>query len=213
LTRKGYIRAFDAKEGTNNSKKSSSHLRAGDITRYTSCGYHCFRNCILKVRIRDGVIVSCEPDDTINHGIPREDNYLSEDVINKGLVQTRPCAKGYAQWQMIYDPNRVKYPMKRVDKDEILDRLNKIKRLRHEDESRLNDLLKTRENLTNLADTKVKLSQLYDRVLENLQHSTPEIKALALDALDIKVYAKGTDNVEIQGVIPVELPTTAQTLA
>jgi len=116
LTRKGYIRAFDAKEGTNRGKKSSSRLRAGDIIKYTSCGYHCFRNCILKVRIRDGVIVSCEPDDTINHGIPREDNYLSEEIINKGLIQTRACAKGYAQWQMIYDPNRVKYPMKRVGK-------------------------------------------------------------------------------------------------
>ena len=99
------------------------------------------------------------------------------------------------------------------DKDEILDRLNNIKRLRHEDEVRLNDLLKTREHLTNLVDAKVKLSQLYDRVLENLQHSTPEIKVLALDALDIKVYAPGTDNVEIQGVIPVELPTTARTSA
>ena len=99
------------------------------------------------------------------------------------------------------------------DKDEILDRLNNIKRLRHEHEARFNDLMKTRENLTNLADAKVKLSQLYDRVLENLQHSTPEIKVLALDALDIKVYAPGTDNVEIQGVIPVELPTTARTSA
>ncbi|MFC2022034.1 molybdopterin-dependent oxidoreductase [Chloroflexota bacterium] len=32
------------------------------------------------------------------------------------MIQTRPCAKGYAQAQMIYDPNRVKYPMKRVGK-------------------------------------------------------------------------------------------------
>ena len=37
-------------------------------------------------------------------------------------------------------------------------------------------------------------------------HSTPEIKALALDALGIKVYARGIDNVEVQGVIPLELP-------
>jgi site-specific DNA recombinase len=99
------------------------------------------------------------------------------------------------------------------EKDEILDRLNNIKRLRREDEARLNDLLKTREHLASLANAKVKLSQLYDRVLENLQHSTPEIKALALDALDIKVYARGTDDVEIRGVIPVELPTTARTSA
>ncbi|GAH74796.1 unnamed protein product, partial [marine sediment metagenome] len=97
------------------------------------------------------------------------------------------------------------------EKDEILDRLNNIKRLRREDEVRLNDLLKTREHIASLADAKVKLSKLYDRVLENLQNSTSEIKALALDALDIKVYARGTDNVEIQGVIPLELPTIAQT--
>ena len=61
------------------------------------------------------------------------------------------------------------------------------------------------------ANAKVKLSELYERVVENLQHSTPEIKVLALDAMDIKVYARGTDDVEIQGVIPLELPTTAQT--
>ena len=60
-----------------------------------------------------------------------------------------------------------------------------------------------------------RLSQIYDRVLENLQHATPEIKALALDALDIRVYAKVTNNVEIQGVIPLDLalPTTVQTWA
>jgi len=32
-----------------------------------------------------------------------------------------------------------------------------------------------------------------------------------MDALDIKVYAKGSDNVEVQGVIPLELPTTTRT--
>ena len=87
---------------------------SGDIIRYTSCGYHCFNQCILKVRIRDGVIVCCEPDDTINPGLAREDGYMPEDVIDKGMIQTRPCAKGYTKARMIYDPNRVKYPMKRV---------------------------------------------------------------------------------------------------
>ena len=67
----------------------------------------------------DGVIVACEPDDTINPGIPREDEYLPEEVIDKGLIQTRPCAKGYAQAQMIIrSPHRVKYPMKRVGAEE-----------------------------------------------------------------------------------------------
>ena len=52
--------------------------------------------------------------------------------------------------------------------------------------------------------------ELYDQVLENLQDSTREMKTLALDGLDIKVYARGADDVEIQGVIPLELPTTAR---
>jgi len=101
------------------------------------------------------------------------------------------------------------------EKNEILDRLSNIKRLRHEDEVKLSDLLKTRENLASLAGAKIKLGQIYDRVLENLQYATPEIKMLALDALELKVYAKGLNDVEIQGVIPLELalPTTAQTSA
>ena len=87
-----------------------------DIIRYTSCSYHCHRQCILKVLIRDGLIISCEPDDTINPGILRDDSYLSEKVLNAGMLQTRPCVKGYAQTRTIYDPNRVKYPMKRKGK-------------------------------------------------------------------------------------------------
>lgn len=86
----------------------------GDTIRYTCCGYHCLRFCTVKVRIRNGVIVACEPDDTVNPGIVREDGRLSEESINRGMIQNRPCPKGYAQAQMIYDPNRVKYPMKRV---------------------------------------------------------------------------------------------------
>ena len=34
---------------------------------------------------------------------------------------------------------------------------------------------------------------------------------MAIDALDIKVYARGNDDVEIHGIIPLELPTIAQT--
>lgn len=98
------------------------------------------------------------------------------------------------------------------DKGEILDRLNTIKQLRCEDEVKLNDLVKTREHITSLSNAKVKLSELYNRVIGNLQHSNTETKRLAFDALDIKVYAS-RDKIEIRGVIPVELalPTTAQT--
>jgi anaerobic dimethyl sulfoxide reductase subunit A len=96
--------------------ESGSKRQSGDIIKYTSCEYHCFRSCILKVRVRDGVIIACEPDDTINPGIAREDSHLPEKVIDEGMIQTRPCTKAYAQAQMIYDARRVKYPMKRVGK-------------------------------------------------------------------------------------------------
>lgn len=99
--------------------------------------------------------------------------------------------------------------MGEFDKDEVLDRLNNIKRLQLEDKLEIQDLRKLRDNITGLADAKLKLGQLYDLVIENLQNCTPEVKRLALDALDIKVYAS-TERVEIRGVIPLELPTNAQ---
>jgi hypothetical protein len=100
-------------------------------------------------------------------------------------------------------------------KNEILDRLNKIKLLQTDDETKLNDLKKTRLHIESLANATIKIGELYERVMLNLQNCTPELKMLALDALDIKVYAKGIDNVEIQGVIPLELAlsTTEQTSA
>ena len=96
--------------------------------------------------------------------------------------------------------------------DEILDRLNNLKRLRREDEAKLTDLQRTRDNIKSLAEAKIKLGELYESVLENLKDATPEIKRLALDALDIKVYAS-TERVEIQGGIPLALPTTERTSA
>jgi len=100
------------------------------------------------------------------------------------------------------------------EKDEILDRLNNLKHLRIEDGTKLADLLKIKENITSIAQAKIRLGQVYDRVMYNLQHSTPDIKRLAFDALDIRVYASH-DTVEIRGVIPLELalPTTGQTSA
>jgi len=64
--------------------------------------------------VRDGRIVACEPDDTIHPGIAREDEVVPEALLDRGMVQTRPCVKGYVQPEMIYDPRRVVYPMKRV---------------------------------------------------------------------------------------------------
>lgn len=89
-----------------------------------------------------------------------------------------------------------------------------IKHLRQDDEARLADLVKTRGNITNIAEAEIRLGQLYDQVMDNLNHATHEIKRLAYDALDIKVYAS-PDKLEIRGVIPLELtlPTIEQTSA
>ncbi|MDV2989994.1 MAG: recombinase family protein [Dehalogenimonas sp.] len=101
------------------------------------------------------------------------------------------------------------------EKDEILDRLNILKRLRSDDEVKLKELVKTKKYAESLATAHIKVSVLHQRVLDELEQSTPELKALALDALDVKVYAKGTNDIRIQGVIPLELtsPTTEQTSA
>ncbi|MFC2039723.1 molybdopterin-dependent oxidoreductase [Chloroflexota bacterium] len=96
--------------------KTSTAQKSTDVIKYTTCGYHCLSWCPIKVRVRDGRIIAVEPDDTINPRIPREDLGVSHDLIDKGLVQTRACPKGYAQWKTIYDPNRIIYPMKRVGK-------------------------------------------------------------------------------------------------
>ncbi len=85
-----------------------------DVIRYTTCGIHCWGQCVVKVRVRDGVIVACEPDDTINPGMAREDAHLPEETLGKGMIQCRPCAKAYALVREVYDPNRIIYPMKRV---------------------------------------------------------------------------------------------------
>jgi len=87
-----------------------------DTVRYTSCGFHCFDQCVLKVRIREGRIVSVEPDDTINPGVAREGEHPRDRLISPSMVQYRPCPKGYAMAREIYDPNRVTAPMKRVGK-------------------------------------------------------------------------------------------------
>ena len=50
---------------------------------------------------------------------------------------------------------------------------------------------------------RIKLSKLHGLVIDRFQNYESELKRLALDALDIKVYAS-TDRIEIQSVIPLE---------
>jgi anaerobic dimethyl sulfoxide reductase subunit A len=84
-------------------------------TKYTSCtGSQCWKNCIVRVRVKDGKITAAEPDDSINPGVAREDAYISSDDLLKMKVQSRGCAMLYASINQLYDPRRIIYPMKRV---------------------------------------------------------------------------------------------------
>ena len=87
---------------------------ARDLVRYTSCGFHCFDQCVLKVRIREGRIVAVEPDDTINPGVAREGEHPQGRLLPTSMIQRRPCPKGYAMAREIYRADRVIHPMKRV---------------------------------------------------------------------------------------------------
>lgn len=110
------------------------------------CFYHtCLQNacwdasCIVRSRVKDGILVCTEPDNSINKGMGRED--VSQEAFDKGLVQARGCVMSHAWKKEMYSPTRFIYPMKRVGErgfgkghferiswDEALDTIaNKIK--------------------------------------------------------------------------------------
>lgn len=191
-----YYQCSDARSYENSKNKCQSrYIRAGDLEE------------IVWSKTKS---VLANPEIILNQIVETSDTD-SLDTIEADIKKLEKALRNYEQRRS----NLLgAMELGEFEKNEILDRLNNIKRLRTEDEAKLNDLLKTRDNLASLADAKVKLDQLYDRVLENLENSTLEIKRLALDALDIKVYAS-TDAIEIKGILPLELalPTTARTSA
>jgi anaerobic dimethyl sulfoxide reductase subunit A len=69
---------------------------------WTSCNVNCGSRCPLRVHVREGQIVRVETDNT------------GADVY--GDHQVRACVRGRAIRQRVYNPDRLKYPMKRVGK-------------------------------------------------------------------------------------------------
>ncbi len=69
---------------------------------------------MIKVRTKNGVITTTEPDDSINPGVAIEDKAISWDAVMQQLVQGRTLARLYAYPEYLYHPQRVLYPMKRV---------------------------------------------------------------------------------------------------
>ncbi|MFP5346516.1 MAG: DMSO/selenate family reductase complex A subunit [Actinomycetes bacterium] len=67
---------------------------------WSACNVNCGSRCPLRMRVKDGTIVRIEPDNT-------GDNEL-------GSQQVRACVRGRSIRQRIYNPDRLKKPMKRV---------------------------------------------------------------------------------------------------
>ncbi|WP_231928149.1 DMSO/selenate family reductase complex A subunit [Devriesea agamarum] len=69
---------------------------------WSSCNVNCGSRCPLLMRVDNGQIVRIEPDPTGNNEL--------------GTQQVRACVRGRSIRQRIYNPDRLKYPMKRVGK-------------------------------------------------------------------------------------------------
>ncbi|MBI2919326.1 MAG: molybdopterin-dependent oxidoreductase [Chloroflexi bacterium] len=88
---------------------------AGEETTYTGCLTNCGANsaCALKMRVKDGRITVVEPDDRYNTGIGREDRILSDMDLVHAKVQRRGCPMAWAWDKLLYQPDRILYPMLR----------------------------------------------------------------------------------------------------
>jgi anaerobic dimethyl sulfoxide reductase subunit A len=88
----------------------------GEVLDYTGCYANCGGSCcIFKVRIRDGKITAIEPDDHYNVGVGREDSVASDTDLMKNRLQQRACEVAWVWHKQLTLPERVLYPLKRVD--------------------------------------------------------------------------------------------------
>lgn len=71
----------------------------GDVV-WSSCNVNCGSRCPLRLRVKDGTVVRVEPDNT------------GDDKV--GTQQIRACVRGRTIRQRIYNPDRLKTPMRRV---------------------------------------------------------------------------------------------------
>lgn len=76
--------------------------RADEKVVWSACVVNCGSRCPLRLTVRDGEIVRVETDNT------------GDDVF--GRHQVRSCVRGRSVRQRVYNPDRLKYPMKRVGK-------------------------------------------------------------------------------------------------
>ncbi len=74
-----------------------------ETVTWSACTVNCGSRCPLRMHVVDGEIKYVETDNT------GDDNY-------DGLHQVRACLRGRSMRRRVYNPDRLKYPMKRVGK-------------------------------------------------------------------------------------------------
>ncbi|UJF18416.1 molybdopterin-dependent oxidoreductase [Vibrio sp. SS-MA-C1-2] len=87
------------------SKKAHAQSVPTDKTefKHSACLVNCGSRCALKVKVQNDRIIEVEPEDT------------SDDAVF-GQHQIRPCLRGRSNRYRVYNPDRLKYPMKRIGK-------------------------------------------------------------------------------------------------
>jgi anaerobic dimethyl sulfoxide reductase subunit A len=83
--------------------ESLSPLPPGEKVIWSACTVNCGSRCPLRMHVVDGAIKYVETDNT------GDDDY-------DGLHQVRACLRGRSMRRRVYNPDRLKYPMKRVGK-------------------------------------------------------------------------------------------------
>lgn len=116
LTRKSFLKATGIVAGTAAIAGPASGLRALALEEavgtadeqvfYSVCGINCAsEKCGVKVHVRDGKVVKVSSKDPV--------------AAPKGLegyeYGRRPCLRGRSHIQWLYHPERIKYPLRRVD--------------------------------------------------------------------------------------------------
>jgi len=97
-------------------KCQTRHKEDGS-TFYTACRCNCGGSyqCIIKANVKDGKVVSVEPDDRYNYNCGREDAYMEEEDLQKVRIQRRPCVVGLTWHKYAQLPERILYPLKRKE--------------------------------------------------------------------------------------------------
>lgn len=77
--------------------------QSGVTYKHSACLVNCGSRCALRVRVENDRIVQVEPE------LPTDESVFGEHTI-------RPCLRGRSNKFRVYNPDRLKYPMKRIGK-------------------------------------------------------------------------------------------------